>query len=142
MKFKFSLDPVLKVRKHQKKMQKQKLAEKVAQKQKITDLQNEVQEKLKGYLKSNESKDIQNVQMVRRHATHMEQVHKKMKELSTQLNKADEKVLEARKDLTEAHKSLHIIEKVREFEHDLFKDHVSKEEIKFLDEIATQSYSR
>lgn len=142
MTFKFSLDPVLKVRKHQKKIQKQKLAAEVSQKQKISQLQNQVQQKLKSYLEDAESKDIQNVQMVRRHAAHMEQVHKKMKTLGTELSQADKKVLEARKGLTEAHKSLHIIEKVKEFEFDLFNDRVSKEEHKFLDEIATQQYSR
>ncbi|SMO81641.1 flagellar export protein FliJ [Gracilimonas mengyeensis] len=142
MKFKFSLDPVLKVRKHQKKIKKQKLAEEVAEKQKIAQLQQEIQHKLENYLENTESKEIQNVQMVRRHAAHMEEVHRKMKELSKELSKADKKVDAARQDLAEAHKSLHMIEKVKEFELDLHKDKVSKEENKFLDEIATQSFSR
>ena len=38
MKFKFSLEPVLKVRQHQEKVQQQKLAEELTNKNKISDL--------------------------------------------------------------------------------------------------------
>lgn len=142
MKFKFSLDPVLKVRKHQKKIQKQKLAEQLAEKQKVEQLRDDTQYKLSEYLENSENNELKSVQMIRRHAAHMEQVHQKIEQLGRQLNQADEKVSKAREKLAEAHKNLHIIEKVKEFEIDLFKERLSKEEQKFLDEIATQSFSR
>ncbi|MEX0722420.1 MAG: flagellar export protein FliJ [Gracilimonas sp.] len=142
MKFKFSLDPVLKVRNHKKKVQKQKLAEEMVQKQEIQKLKDEVQGKLKGYLQSSEENEIQNIHTVRQRASHMQQVHKRMKDLSDKLSKADENVSKARIDLAEAHKNLHIIEKVREFEKSIFNENVAKNEQKFMDEIATQSFSR
>lgn len=142
MTFKFSLDPVLKVRDHQKKMQKQKLAEEVANKQEILNLQKQVQTKLKGFLKESDQKEVQNVHTLRQRASHMQQVHQKMKELSEELSKADENVTNARTQLAEAHKNLHIMEKMKEFERSEFDDEVAKGEQKFMDEIATQSYSQ
>lgn len=142
MKFKFSLDPVLRVRKHHKKIKKQKLAEQLSEKQRIEQLQQQVKDKLQSYIDQTENNEIQNVQTIRRRAAHMEQAHERMKKLSQDLSKADEKVSKARNDLAEAHKDLHMIEKMKESEHQVFKEEVSKEEQKFLDEIATQSYSR
>lgn len=142
MKFKFSLDPVLKVRDHKKKIQKQKLAKEMANKQEILELREEVQMKLKGFLENDEKTEIQNVQMVRQRSSHIHQVHQKMKKLSEELSEADKNVSKARTDLAEAHKNLHIIEKVKEFEKSIFNDNVAKQEQKFMDEIATQSFSR
>ena len=142
MKFQFSLNSVLKVRNHEQKMKKQKLAEEMAHKQEILKLREEVQEKLNGYLENEESEEIMNVQQVRQRAAHIQQVHEKMKKLSEELSRADLKVSKARKGLSDAHKNLHIIEKVKEFEHAVFKENVAKDEQKFMDEIATQSYSR
>lgn len=142
MKFKFSLDPVLKVRDHKKKLQKQKLAEEMANKQEILELREQVQQKLKGYLENAEQAEIQNIQMVRQRGSHIQQVHQKMKKLSEKLSEADKNVSKARTDLAEAHKNLHIIEKVKEFEKSIFNDNVAKQEQKFMDEIATQSFSR
>lgn len=142
MTFKFSLDPVLKVRDHQKKVQKQKLAKEVANKQEIMNLQEQVQQKLKGFLEKTEQSEMQNVHTLRQRASHMQQVHQKMKQLSEQLSKADKNVDSARSKLAEAHKNLHIMEKMKEFERSEFDDEVSRVEQKFMDEIATQSYSQ
>lgn len=142
MKFKFSLDPVLKVRNHKKKVHKQKLAEEMANKQEIVKLRDQVQVKLKSFLENTEHTEIQNVQMVRQRASHIQQVHQKMKKLSEELSEADKNVSKARNNLAEAHKNLHIIEKVKEFEKSIFNDNMAKQEQKFMDEIATQSFSK
>ncbi|MAO63684.1 MAG: flagellar export protein FliJ [Balneola sp.] len=142
MKFQFSLDSVLKVRNHEQKMKKQKLAEEMAHKQEIIKLREQIKDKLSGYLQDDDSEQIMNVQQVRQKAAHIQQVHEKMKKLSDELGRADLKVSKARKHLADAHKNLHIIEKVKEFEHAAFKENVDREEQKFMDEIATQSYSR
>lgn len=142
MKFKFSLDSVLKVRSHQKKLEKQKLAEEVAERNKINQLQMEVQNKLQDYLKNAEDMKVQDMQTVRRHTAHIEQVHQQMSRLNEELNAADEKITNARQKLEAAHKNLHIIEKVKEFEHEIHLGKLSREEQKFLDEIATQSFKR
>ncbi|HBX66154.1 MAG TPA: hypothetical protein DEG32_08340, partial [Balneolaceae bacterium] len=75
MKFKFSLAPVLKVREHQEKIQKQKLAEQVSKKQKISDLQNEVQGKLKQFLNDSEEQTAASIHLIRQRSMHLEQVH-------------------------------------------------------------------
>lgn len=142
MTFKFSLDPVLKVRDHQQKMKKQKLAEEVANKQEILNLQNQVQEKLKGFLEKSDQSEVHNIHTMRRNASHIQQVHQKMKQLSDQLSKADKNVDVARTKLVEAHKNLHIMEKMKEFERSEFDSAVEKGDQKFMDEIASQSYSQ
>lgn len=142
MKFKFSLDPVLKVRKHQEKMQKQKLAEEVARQNQINAIRNQEQEKLNGYLESSEEKETKTILEVKRHTSHLESVHQRMVSLSKELDQASEKVKKEQQKLASAHKDLHIMEKVRDFEHSLFSDRMNKEEQKFMDEIATQSFSR
>lgn len=142
MKFKFSLDPVLKVRKHQEKLQKQKLAEQVAIKQKIGNLQQQVQGKLEDYLLSSEKTQAENIHMIRNRGVHVQMVHQEINRLNKEMDKVDVEVSKEREKLTVAHKKLHILEKVKEFEHNLYSEHVAKEEQKFMDEIATQSFSR
>jgi flagellar FliJ protein len=142
MKFKFSLAPVLKVREHQEKIQKQKLAEQVSRKQEISDLQHEVQGKLRQFLNDSEKQGAETIHLIRQRSAHLEQVHQKMEKLSEELSQADIKVSEERSKLAAAHKKLHILEKVREFEKGLFSDQVAQNEQKFMDEIATQSFSR
>lgn len=142
MKFKFSLAPVLKVRKHQEKIQKQKLAKKVSEQQKISNLQQEVQGKLQRFLNDDDQAEAANIHLIRQRSEHLNQVHQKMETLSKELDEAEIEVSEQREKLASAHKKLHILEKVREFEKGLFTDHMSKEEQKFMDEIATQSFSR
>ncbi|HBX66155.1 MAG TPA: flagellar export protein FliJ, partial [Balneolaceae bacterium] len=51
-------------------------------------------------------------------------------------------VSEEREKLASAHKKLHILEKVKEFEKGLFSEQAAKNGQKFMDEIATQSFSR
>ena len=142
MKFKFSLAPVLKVRKHQEKLQKQKLAEQVTRKQQISDVRDDVQGKLRTFLAHSEDHTVENIHMIKRRSAHLQQVHQKMNKLSEELDKAEIEVTKEREKLAAAHKNLHILEKVREFEQSLFSQRMAKDEQKFMDEIATQSFSR
>jgi flagellar export protein FliJ len=142
MKFQFSLDPVLKVRSHRKQIEKQKLAEEEASRQKILSLRKEVQEKLQDYLKEDKDQDLQSLHMVKTRYEHLNREHRKMKKLSTELAQAENKVSEQRKVLADAHKKLHMIEKVRESEEKLHLKEMDRREQKFMDEISTQSHSR
>merc|ERR1712224_529347 len=117
MKFKFSLEPVLKVRKHQEQLQKQKLAEQVSKKNEINHLRNNVQGSLEEYLNTSNAAEVTNIQVIKRHSTHLEQVHKRMEDLRVQMEKVDEKVSEERLKLADAHKKLHILDKLKEGEH-------------------------
>lgn len=142
MKFKFSLESVLKVRKHQEKMQKQKLAEEVDKRQRIHSLHEHEQGQLANYLEEKQEQKAVSVHEVKRHTSHLELVHQKMVKLSNELDKASDNVKNEQEKLASAHQQLHIMEKVRDFEHTLFSETMNKKEQKFLDEIATQSFSR
>ena len=142
MKFKFSLEPVLKVRQHQEKIQKQKLAEEVSNKNKITLLRNEVQGKLETYLEDQNNDPVANIHLIKRHNAHLLQVNDHINKLQDQEKEADGKVSEERGKLAEAFKKLSILEKVKEAEHGAFISDVAKADQKFMDEISSQSFSR
>lgn len=142
MKFKFSLEPVLKVRKHQEKVQKQKLAEELTNKNKISDLRNSVKGKLESYLDSKDQNEAANIHSIKTHNAHLIQVNDHINKLQQQEEQADEKVKEERSKLAEAFKKLSIIEKVKENEQGSFAKNVAKTDQNFMDEISSQSYSR
>ncbi|HKL18874.1 MAG TPA: flagellar FliJ family protein [Halalkalibaculum sp.] len=142
MKFKFSLASVLRVREHQEKLQKQKLAEEVSKKKDINELREKVQMKLENYLQDARTAEAENIHLIRRRSRHMQQVHQHMNKLTGELEKAEVVVVKEREKLATAHKNRHILEKVREFEHQLFAKKLSQDEQKFMDEIATQTSGR
>jgi len=142
MKFKFSLEPVLKVRQHQEKVQQQKLAEELTHKNKISDLRNEVQGKLESYLVNKEQHKVANIHTIKTHNAHLIHVNDHINKLQEQEDKADVKVEEERSKLAEAFKKLSILEKVKENEHGTFEKNVAKTDQNFMDEISSQSFSR
>ena len=142
MKFKFSLEPVLKVRQHQEKIQKQKLAEEVAHKNSIQLLRNEVQDKLEDYLEEKQNDRAVNIHLIKRHNAHLIHVNDHINQLAKQEKQADAKVGKERAKLAEAFKNLSILEKVKEGEHSAFLKDAAKADQKFMDEISSQSFSR
>lgn len=142
MKFKFSLEPVLKVRQHQEKVQQQKLAEELINKNKISDLRNSVQEKLENYLDNKEQEKVASIHVIKSHNAHLIHANHQINKLQQQEDKANEKVKEERSKLAEAFKKLSIMEKVRDTEHGVFTKNAAKSDQKFMDEISSQSYSR
>lgn len=142
MKFKFSLDSVLKVRKHQEKLQKQKLAEELVKKKEIDELKEQVQTKLENYLKDDHGKTAENIHSIKRHGKHMVQTHELIKKIGLESSEVEKNVSEVRNKLAEVHKSRHILEKVKEIEQHFFSRKLEKTEQKNMDEIATQSFSR
>ena len=142
MKFKFSLEPVLKVRQHQEKVQQQKLAEELTNKNKISDLRNTVQGKLEEYLGAKDQEKVANIHFIKTHNAHLIQVNDHINKLQQQEEQADKKIKEERSKLTEAFKKLSILEKVKENEHGTFVKDEAKTDQKFMDEISSQSHSR
>jgi len=142
MKFKFSLEPVLKVRQHQEKVQKQKLAEEVTNKNKISNLRSEVQGKLESYLDNKEQDKVASIHTIKTHNAHLIHVNDHINKLQQQENSASEKVKEERTKLAEAFKKLSILEKVKENEQGAFVKNADKNDQKFMDEISSQSHSR
>lgn len=142
MKFKFSLEPVLKVRQHQEKVQQQKLAEEMTNKNKITSLRAEVKGKLENYLDNQQEDKVANIHTIKRHNAHLMHVNDHINRLKKEENKASEKVKEERGKLAEAFKKLSILEKVKENEQGVFVKELAKSDQKFMDEISSQSFSR
>jgi len=142
MAFKFSLESVLKVRKHQEKLQKQKLAQELMKKKKIDDVKDEVHEKLNSYLTTNRAGEAQNIQKIKRHGRHILQTHELIQRLHSESQSAEKNVSKVRETLASAHKNRHILEKLKEVEQTTFKRDTQRNEQKSMDEIATQSFSR
>ncbi|REL38680.1 flagellar export protein FliJ [Rhodohalobacter sp. SW132] len=142
MAFKFSLESVLKVRKHQEKVQKQKLAEELMKKKKIDDVKVEVQNKLNHYLETDSVQTAANIQTIKRHGRHVLQTHELIRKLGSESQEADKSVSEVRNSLADAHKECHILEKLKEVEQQMFSKKIQRSEQKTMDEIATQSFSR
>lgn len=141
MKFTFSLESVLSVRKHREKIQKLRLAERLSEKNQINDQQAEMKKKLGHYLDNMQRDEFQNVHTVKRHNKHVHETHQKMGELNKQLKEAKNNVDKERQELSVAYKKRHVLEKVREKERKRFSEKIAKLEQKTMDEIATQSYS-
>ena len=142
MKFKFSLEPVLKVRQHQEKVQQQKLAEELTNKNKISDLRNSVQGKLESYLETKDQDKAANIHAIKTHNAHLIQVNDHINKLQQQEEQADKKVKEERSKLAEAFKKLSILEKVKENEHGTFVKDAAKTDQKIMDEISSQSFNK
>ncbi|MEX2600514.1 MAG: flagellar export protein FliJ [Balneolaceae bacterium] len=142
MKFTFSLEPVLKVRKHQEKLKKQELAEQLQKKQEIDELRSEVMEKLNGYLRHEHHQKAANIHAIRQRSQHMVQANHTMNRLNRDLEKVESEVGKKRQNLAEIHKKRHVLEKVKEKELKRFKHHFDMKEQHLLDEIATQSYNK
>jgi flagellar export protein FliJ len=142
MAFKFSLESVLKVRKHEEKIQKQKLAKELMKKKKIDDVKEDVQIKLKNLLDNDGLNEAQNIQKIQRHGRHLLQTHELIQKLHSESMEAEKEVGKVRKNLASAHKSRHILEKLKEVEQSGFSRKLQRDEQKTMDEIATQSFSR
>lgn len=142
MKFKFSLDSVLKVRKHQEKLQEQKLAEELMRKKGIDDLRTGISAKLQTYLKDSGRKKAENIHAIKRHSVHVAETNKMIEKLDNESDEMKKTVEKVREKLSAAHKNRHILEVVKEFEKNLFLQQQNRTEQKHMDEIATQSYTR
>lgn len=142
MAFKFSLESVLKVRKHQEKLQKQRLAEELMKKKRIDDVKAEVHEKLNSFLQKDQFKNAENIQRIKRHGRHILQTHELIQKLGSESDEVEKSVSKVRETLADAHKRRHILEKLKEVEQGMFARRLQRDEQKNMDEIATQSFSR
>jgi len=142
MKFNFSLDPVLKVRKHEEKIQKQKLAKEVQKKNQINRLQSEVKDKLNGYLKESNTNSAASIHDIKLHSLYLQEVHTTMRNLKKEESDVQKAIEEEGQNLEKVHKKRHILDKMKDFEFNTFNENVERVEQKTLDEIAIQSFSR
>lgn len=142
MKFEFSLEPVLKVRKHEEKIEKQKLAKKINKKNNLDQIRTRLKEKLEEHLDKEGRKKFINLHDLRRHQQHINDLYEKVHKVNNSLRVIKEAVDQQRDKLADVHKKRHIMEKVKEEERELFLKEISKQERKVMDEIATQTFSK
>jgi|SRR6056297_2915751 len=142
MKFKFSLEPVLKVRKHQEKMQKLRLAEEVMKKEEIEQVKQDVNNKLQEFLEAGQTDQAADIHNVRLYSTHILEAHQAMKQLNVKVDEVEKRIGVEREKLAQAHKNKHILVKLKEVEERIFKKELNRYEQKTMDEIATQSFGR
>jgi len=142
MKFKFSLEPVLRVREHKEKLQQQKLAEKQRIKQILTDKKEEIAEELEQFLGEKDKSSVYDVRKLRNAYAHLEQSHQKIGQIARDMDKAEEAVNRERDKLVIAHRETHILEKVKDREHTEYKKEADRVERIKMDEIAAQFFSR
>jgi flagellar export protein FliJ len=142
MKFEFSLEPVLKVRKHEEKIEKQKLAEKLNKKNNLDEIKARLKEKLEKHLDKADQKEFINLHDLRRHQQHINDLYEKVEKVNNSLSAVKKAVDQQRDKLANVHKKRHIMEKVKEEERELFLEEISKHQQKVMDEIATQTFSK
>ncbi len=142
MKFEFSLEPVLKVRKHEEKIEKQKLAEKLNKKNNLDELKTQLKRKLEKHLEETERKEFASLHDLRRHQQHINDLYEKVGKVNNSLSTIKKAVDQQRDKLADVHKKRHIMERVKEEERELFLEEMSKQQRKVMDEIATQTFGK
>lgn len=142
MKFEFSLEPVLKVRKHEEKIQKQKLAETLNKKKNLKELKERLEEELESHFDDADNKTFVNLHDLQRKQQYINDLHEKMKKINSNLDSIKKAVERQRNKLADVHKKRHIIEKVKEEEQELFLEEMTKHQRKVMDEVATQTFSK
>lgn len=142
MKFKFSLESVLTVRKHEEKVQKQKLAEKLSEKNNLLVQREKLKEKLKSHIESSDHKKFEKLHNLRRFRGCIEEMHQKMENLNDCLEVIENAVNKERDKLLVVHRKRNIIEKLKEEEHSSFLKEVLRYQRRVMDEVAVQTHSQ
>ena len=142
MKFEFSLESVLKVREHEEKVQKQKLAEKLNKKKHLNSIKENLKRELENHISNNGSNTYENLHDLQRKQQYINELHYKVKKVNSSLASVKRAVDEQRDILADVHKKRHIMEKVKEGERELFLEEISRQQRKIMDEVATQTFSK
>ncbi|HYX07431.1 MAG TPA: flagellar FliJ family protein [Bacteroidales bacterium] len=142
MKFEFSLESVLKVRKHEEQLQEQRLAEELSRKKVLNRQKIELRKKIKALIEDADQGNFENLHNLKRHRSYVQEYHKRIYQINQSLEVIENSVKTERDKLALVHKKRKIIEKVKEEEYELFLEKVSKLEQKVMDEIAGQTFSR
>jgi len=135
---------LLKLRKHQEQLEKQRLAEFMNRRQELCELKKNHEEKIKqsGGIMTDNGSGSMDLSVLRAHYVFKQDQHQEMWRLDGKLNKVEEKVELQRKKLVNANQRMRMLEKMRDRERLQFIKKVQHLEQKELNEIATQHYNR
>lgn len=142
MTFRFSLEPVLRVREHKEKLQRQKLAEEMKRKKKIAEQKETVEAELKHFLAQKDLHKAHDIRKLKNSYVHLEHAHNAMGKLDRDMKKVDKAIFRERDKLVVAHRETHIMEKAKDREFSTYKMELERTEQKAMDEIATQFFNR
>jgi len=142
MKFEFSLESVLKVREHEEKVQKQKLAEKLNKKKHLNELKERLKRELENHISENGSSAYENLHDLQRKQQYINDLYDKVQKVNSSLASVKKAVDQQRDKLADVHKKRHIMEKVKEGERELFLEEMTRQQRKVMDEVATQTFSK
>ncbi|PAU94623.1 flagellar export protein FliJ [Aliifodinibius salipaludis] len=142
MKFEFSLESVLKVRKHEEKVEKQKLAEKLNKKKHLNALKEKLKKELENHISENGSSTYASLHDLQRKQQYINDLYEKVKKVNSSLNSVKKAVDQQRDKLADVHKKRHIMEKVKEGEQELYFEEMSRQQRKVMDEVAAQTFSK
>ncbi len=142
MTFRFSLEPVLRVREHKEKLQRQKLAEEMKRKKKIAEQKETVEAELKHFLAQKDLHKAHDIRKLKNSYVHLEHAHNAMGKLDRDMKKVDKAIFRERDKLVVAHRETHIMEKAKDREFSTYKIELERTEQKAMDEIATQFFNR
>ena len=141
MKFTFSLDTVLQVRKQQEKVQQQALAGAIAEKRDLSRQKRKLQDRLEELFDKMNRGTLQDMRTLKQYQKQVQQLHGQLKEAHRGLREAEENVQKQRGQLAGAYKKRHIMENLKEAEQQNFLNEQAKQEQKVMDEIAIQKFS-
>lgn len=136
------MESVLKVRKHEEEVQKQKLAAKLSEKKALAEQKRKLQKKLERYLEQAGREDFENLHDLRRHRRYVNEVQKKVEKLNGNLKAIENAVEQQRDKLAAVHKKRHMVEKIKEEEKESFLEEYSRQQRKVMDEVATQTHGK
>lgn len=142
MKFRFKLQTVLKLRRHEENMEKQKLGLVLNEWQDLKDQKLGIEQSLSSVNQQFMSTSDFNMITMKNFYGFIHDQHNVLHRLDSELETAEEKVTEQRKKLLEANKQTRMLEKLREKEQSRFRREMEHIEQVELNEIATQRFNR
>jgi len=142
MKYIFRFQSLLEIRKHEEKVEKQKLASITRQLVKLIDRQERIQRMIIEYSLNNAIRDSGSIQFFKAGHTFLHQQREKLCELEEQLQKLKKEQDRQRKRLMEANRNVKKMQKIREKDRKKFIFEQERYEQLQLNEIASQMHIR
>lgn len=144
MKFKFRMESILKLRKHQEQLEKQQLAEIMSRKKDLRERRKFHEEKIKqsGDIMTDDGYRSLDLSVIRAQYAFKQDQHQEMWRLDGKLKEVEAKAEFQRKKLVDANQRMRMLEKMKDREKLRFMKKLQHLEQKELNEIATQHYNR
>lgn len=136
--FKFSLDPVLKVRSHEETIRKQALAREVGRHAGMVRLREQVQSRLEEGVRESGSGGSGRIQDLQRIHAYGEEMRQQMVEIDRSLDEQEQRVAREKSLLTEANQRRQVLENLRDRQLERFRYEEDRQEQKGLDEVAAR----